>query len=443
MSKDKLYGSKTAEEWVVCFMIVLLIVLAVLTVIIAVPWIVCGLSFGSICSDLPPDEVINIFGGAIGGVLVALGLVFLNRRAKAMDKSAEASLQENQQTLFSTAIGHLGDKTESVRLGGIYALYELATSDATKEKYCKTVHEILCAHIRSKTNEEEYKKQYVDIDPESKPEPKPSTEIQILLDILTKEPECRPFQGLRVDFRGAQLRGAYLKESQLQSANLFEVQLQSANLSGAQLKFADLGGAQLQSSDLSDAQLQSANLGRAQLESAYLSDAQLQSADLRYAQMQSANLSGAQLQSANLSGAQLQSAYLSDAQLQGANLSGVQLRSADLIDAQLQSANLTNAQLRSADLSLAQLQSANLYYAQLQGANLKGIQLAGATSSGSSMLSFIDRMKDRVGKPPELDNVIFDDDIDLKQWEDQTYTVEQAEKWIKEGDLIYFMSVSK
>ena len=422
--------SEIGEGLIVRSMMGLLIGFAVATFISAGIWTMCRFLPVLNCIGPSMDTFINLLGHATGGILIAIGLVFLNRRAKAMDKSAEASLQaaeaslqlaeaslqENQQTLFNVAIGHLGHGKESVRLGGIYALYELATDDTTKEKYRETVHKILCAHIRSKTNEEEYKKKYVNKDPESKSEPKPSTEIQSLLDILTKEPKCCPFQGLLVDFSGAQL--------------------QSADLISAQLQFANLISAQLQSADLSFAQLESAHLRYARLQFANLSDAHLQSAILIETHLQFANLSDAHLQSANLTGAHLQSTHLC----------GTQLQSAGLSDAHLQSADLRAAQLQSADLIDAQLQSAYLGKAQLQGVELGGIQLAGATSAEGPILSFLsfkDRIKTRIGKPPELDNVIFDDDIDLKQWEDQTYTVEQAEKWIKEGDLIYFMSVSK
>ena len=339
MSKDKLYGSKTTEEWVVRFMIFLLIVFAVPAVLYGVVKLLLYISSNS---SLELYEATTIFGSAI---LAVIGFVLFYMRVKAMDKSAEASLQlaeaslqENQQTLFSTAIGHLEGKNESVRLGGIYALYELATGDTTKEKYRETVHEILCAHIRSKTNEKEYIEKYIDIKPESKS--KPSTEIQSLLNILTKKPKCHPFQGIPVDFSGARL----------QYADLYKAQLQSANLGSAQL----------------------------------------QSADLR----------GAQLQSANLCGAQLQSATLTSVQLQSANLREAQLQDAILIGAQLEFANLSKAQLQSANLMFAQLQSAYLDEVELQGAKLGGIQLAGATSTEwliQSVHSFRERMKDRVG----------------------------------------------
>ena len=339
--------SKIVEVPIVCLIVNLLI----LSVVSAVLWNIYEL-FLYLRSSLPLDKFVTIIGSAI---LAVIGFVFFYMRVKAMDKSAEASLQENQQTLFNTAIEHLGSKEESVRLGGIYALYELAADDTTKEKYRETVHEILCGHIRSKTTEEEYIKQYVDISPKSRSGP--STEIQSLLDILTKKPKCLPFQGLPVDFSDAQL--------------------QFANLSSAQLQFANLIGAQLRSVNMIEAQLQSADLRYAQLEAAYLT----------LAQLQSANLGGAQLQSANLKSAQLQAAHLCRT--------------------------------------------------QLQGAKLKGIQLAGATSvTEGSILSlnfFKKRIRDRIGKPPELDNVTFDEAIDRTQWKGQTYDLEQAEKWIEEA----------
>lgn len=98
-----------------------------------------------------------------------------------------------------------------------------------------------------------------------------------------------------------------------------------ANLRGAFLVGADLVGAQLQKSNLLRAQLQSANLNKAQLQGAFLWRAQLQRADLWRAQLQEADLIEAQLQGADLSETQLQGAYLREAQLQGAVLIGAQL----------------------------------------------------------------------------------------------------------------------
>ena len=149
-----------------------------------------------------------------------------------MDKSAEAHVTENRQDLFNTAINHLGNPSESVRLGGIYALYELAREN----QYRESVHEILCSHARSKTNEESYKDLY---------KVSPSVEIQSLVNLLVKQ-ESHIFQDPRVNFEGVWLQGANLKWAKLQRANLGEAKLQGANLAEAQLQEAGLYRAQLQ-----------------------------------------------------------------------------------------------------------------------------------------------------------------------------------------------------
>jgi uncharacterized protein YjbI with pentapeptide repeats len=124
----------------------------------------------------------------------------------------------------------------------------------------------------------------------------------------------------RVDFTGANLRGARLLGAHLQGASLDWVQLQGASLDSAQLQGASLGSAQLQGASLDSAQLQGAQLFGAQLQGAWLAHAQLQGSWLE----------GAQLQGAWLAGAQLQGALVAGAQLQGVSFSGATLKATDL-----------------------------------------------------------------------------------------------------------------
>jgi uncharacterized protein YjbI with pentapeptide repeats len=123
-----------------------------------------------------------------------------------------------------------------------------------------------------------------------------------------------------IDFTGAQLQGASLKEASLQGASLDDAQLQGASLFEAQLRSASLIGAQLQGVPLDYAQLQGASLDDAQLQGASLDSAQLQGGSLGGAQLEGATLYSAQLQGASLDGAVLQGASLEYAQLQGASL---------------------------------------------------------------------------------------------------------------------------
>ena len=342
---------------------------------------------------------ITIVGSVCGGIVLTLNALFLNRRAKAMDKSAkahaksaEAHVTENRQNLFNTAIKHLGDETESVRLGGIYALYELAKED----QYRKNVHEILCSHARSKTNEDDYKEQYKN---------GPSVEIQSLINLLIKS-ESDIFQGLHVNFEGVQLQGAKLWRARLQKANLTGAYLQGVNLREARLQGAGLEGAQLQRANLWKAKLQEAEIWGTQLQEACLTEAQLQEARLIEAQLQGADLREAQLQGAYLVRAQLQGADLWKAQLQGANLTEAQLQGANLREVQLQGASLWTAQLQGANLTEVQLQGADLREAQLQKARLWGAQLQGVFSSHLRFFTFQEIIADRINQGTEVNNVV-------------------------------------
>ncbi|PZA13287.1 hypothetical protein DNX69_02605 [Rhodopseudomonas palustris] len=130
----------------------------------------------------------------------------------------------------------------------------------------------------------------------------------------------------KVDFTGADLRGARLLYAQLQGASLQRANLQGASLDLAQLQGGNLSGAQLQGASLDGAYLQGADLSAA----ANLSGAQLQGASLKGAHLQGAKLSGAQLQGASLDGASLQAALLDSAPLLGVSFSSATLRGTDL-----------------------------------------------------------------------------------------------------------------
>jgi len=203
------------------------------------------------------------------------------------------------------AIEHLGHASDSVRLGGAYELFHLAQD--TKDLR-QTVLDILCAHIRQTTGEDEYRKKY---------KSKPSEEIQSLLTLLFVQ-EHKVFKGLHINLQGSWLNGADLKEACLARAILTGVHLQQANLSYTKMPGAVLRNADLQEAELDGSRLQRANLRGAHLQGATLADAFLESADLIETQLQGVDLFDAQLQGAVLMSAQLQGADLS-----GANLKGV------------------------------------------------------------------------------------------------------------------------
>ena len=363
-----------------------------------------------------------------GGCLAVAVLLETRRRANAAEEALGQTKESIVQKTFSDAINHLGHVSESVVLGGIHSLLDLAKKNSD---YRPRVFNILCAHIKTTTTTEEYRKKYpiqpskiipkhcrLDHNPRKKTPKKPSTTIQILLSSLfidkeydiftvdtaktsrTADEEYGTFVGpdekiYRADLSGARLAGSELLKArlqdinlagaQLQGANLKDAQLQGTNLIGAQLKDADLTGAQLQGAFLMEAQLQGADLIGAQLQGVYGEGAQLQRVDLTTANLQSAHLEGAQLKDAFLYNAGLQKADLEKAQLQGVEWEGAQLQRANLTGADLQGARLGGVQLQGADLRGAQLQNANLMGAWLQGANLEGAQLQSADLTGAQL----------------------------------------------------------
>ena len=365
------------------------------------------------------NKTLTFIGLGVGGLVLWRRTRSAEKQAEAMkdatnNQAEAAKLTEigHTQERLKTSIEHLGNEKASARIGAAYELYHLAKDN---KSYRETVCEILCGHIRQKTQEENYKEDQKD---------GPSEEIKTFLKLLCRE-EKGPFRGCQIDLTssflqradlqeaqlqgadlsGAQLRGTKLLRAQLQGANLSEAQLQGANLSGAQLWGANLRDAQLWGADfswahlekeglledelwkmdLSEDNMQEMDLPKTQLRGANLSRAQLWGANLSRAQLREANLSGAQLQGANLSRVQLQGVDLSETQLQGANLSGAQLQGMELWGIQLQGANLSKAQLKRADLSSACMQGANLSGAWLQGADLSKAQLQGANLSGAQL----------------------------------------------------------
>ena len=232
-------------------------------------------------------EVLKFLGIGMGGILFVLQVLASHRRAKAMEKTVRNTEQGQRQERLKNAIEHLGHKSDSVRLGGAYELFHLA--EDTPE-LCQTVLDILCAHIRRTTGENEYRETH---------KSKPSEEIQSLLTLLFVQNHT-VFKGLHVNLQGSCLKGANLWGARLVGADLTEAHLQAAFLLNARLQGALLRGAKLQLADLRDVQLQGAILHQAHLQAADLKGAGLQAASLGGAGLQSADLCGTKLHGANV-----------------------------------------------------------------------------------------------------------------------------------------------
>ena len=115
----------------------------------------------------------------------------------------QLSEQQKQQrdNRFASGVELLGNKHESSRVGGAYNLYFLARDH--KEEYLTPVCEILCAHIRTITSDEDYQEKHKE---------RPSNEVQTILNLLFLKQEngVSIFKNVDIfkDLRGTFLYGA-------------------------------------------------------------------------------------------------------------------------------------------------------------------------------------------------------------------------------------------
>ena len=281
------------------------------------------------------SEVLKYLGISVGGLVLMLQAVIANRRANAMQQTAEAQVRANENTehglrqeRLKNAIEHLGSESESVRLGGAYELFHLAQDTRDNDSIRQTVLDILCAHIRRTTGEDAY---------QDKHSSKPSEEIQSLLTLLFVQGHDL-FTGLRINLRESWLNGAELRRARLREADMRRAKLNEAILNDADLRKAILVNTHLKEARLERTCLREADLSEAQLQGAGLSEAQLQGADLSFGQLAYAFLPRANLQGTFLYWTYMYGTMLTSAMMQGARLSWIPIQEASFNKAKLQGA---------------------------------------------------------------------------------------------------------
>lgn len=267
---------------------------------------------GDLLGVTDKNRIVTTLALALGGATLLLRSWASYDQTKSIEQSVAAQHTANlhlehgqRQERLKSGVAHLGDQSESVRLGGAYELLHLAKDFPT---YRQSTLNILCAHIRQMTSQSSYQEAHHDT---------PSSEIQSLLTLLFEDSgDFDIFSDCDADLRrswlrGADLIGARLERSHLQSANLSETSLADATLRDAFMIDADLRGSYLIEADL---------------RGAVLAGASLQRANLKRARMHGAVLDGTDLQAANLSYTALQGAVLIETEMQGAMFHETDLR---------------------------------------------------------------------------------------------------------------------
>jgi uncharacterized protein YjbI with pentapeptide repeats len=240
---------------------------------------------------------------------------------------------------FTRSIEQLGNKEETIRIGGIYALERIA-NDSPRDGW--TIMEVLSSFIRGKQN---IKGQDL-----AAKLPTIRTDAQAALTVIKRRQTDLENDRKYLDLSLTNLNGANLVAANLDRAKLNSSLLTNADLREAQLNFANLSNANLNGANLSNAHLNSANLIQADLSNTNLSTTDLHEANLNKANLSDAILDGAKLSNASLGNTNLSGAILIGANLRGATMSKSNLTKADLSGADLAGANLADANLNKTDL---------------------------------------------------------------------------------------------
>jgi uncharacterized protein YjbI with pentapeptide repeats len=277
---------------------------------------------------------------ALGIGVGAVGTMLINgRNLRVTTQTFQLTQRGQLHDRFTKANEQLGDESIAVRLGGIYALKQLA-EDTERRSDQAAVVEVLSAFVRMNFEIEldEPDEERDEYDPVLAKRGEPKTDVLAAISVLAQLPDR---DMMRADFTGVDFSAADLTGARLRDGNLGGVSLRKAGLAGAELcevdlRKADLGLAHLMGTDFENADLRGTVLRRA-----YLSDAKFANADLRDAKiirviMPRANFTGADLRGANLYDGRLADGDLRGARVDGANfdeltvvgtdISGVDLR---------------------------------------------------------------------------------------------------------------------
>lgn len=310
-------------------------------------------------------------------LIQALGGALILATAAAALLQVRATRQGQVTDTFTKSVEQLGSADTDVRLGGIYALHQIAS----RPDFRRPIAEIYAAYLRTHASIDARNRANVDVTDLLRVPV--ASDLEAVLRLLVG-------RDLWADTDTARLNLAYLviPNATLVNARLPGCILRGANLTAGQLDGADLTQSDISSAVLSDAYLRRATcdnvdltdsvLTRADLSETSLNDAILRNANFRDASMREVVASRAIAGGACFDGCKLNSATLSRARLVSASVVRVAMPAAKLIATDFARANLTEADLTEATCTDADFSDAILTSADLSGADLSGASFRGA-----------------------------------------------------------------
>ena len=221
----------------------------VLVALLARPWDWLAAIWWWLANDESGSTTIRNMGLVIGA---ALALWLTIRRIKVADRQAETAKQGLLYDRYQKGAEMLGSAVLAVRLGGIYALMQLATEHPAA--FLPQIVGLYCAFVRHPPESEESEaaggKRVSEAGSRTSRE-----DVRAVMNAIggfLSRPETMGWaQGLSLDLRGADLSGADLSGFPLGHTNLSDADLSGADLSSAFLDQANMAKASLRNANVS------------------------------------------------------------------------------------------------------------------------------------------------------------------------------------------------
>jgi uncharacterized protein YjbI with pentapeptide repeats len=254
-------------------------------------------------------------------------------------RQAEIAEQGHITDRFNKAVEQLGSPEQTIRIGGIYALWRIANDSPDRDQ--RPIWNILCAFVRQPS--------YPHIAQISEEDNEINNmlrdDVQTILNLMGSEEAAtsRANKAYEMDLTGAELSKGILNRGNFSGGNFTR-----ANLSGSTLINANLSRTLLTEANFSDTKMAAAILIEAFGVKVDFSDSDISFADISNAQFVRANFKSTDLAETNFFQAQMNSSDFSDANMYGSNLTNSDFFRVNFAETDLFNANLSNTNLAKA-----------------------------------------------------------------------------------------------
>ena len=308
-------------------------------------WISLSHSTGNFWIWLTAEESGSATLRNVGLLLMALiGLPFAIWRTMVAARQTKIAQHSLRNERHQKAVEMLGNGVLPVRLGGIYALQQLAKEDAVN--YHVQVMRIFCAFLHHPTTDQTTDVASNSLDTNIEHGRRDSKmyirrDVQDVLHAIgsrdRKEIELEGRVGFDLVINGADYQGLKLYEvvrfsydrsfklldsRPKRRAKFSNVHFRNVNFSEADLSFVDMSNAEFWDTDFTDAVLEDVDLSGTSWDGGSLRNARLSSVDLSRARIENSSFVDTDLSRADLSSVIFDNVDLSNANLSNANVSG-------------------------------------------------------------------------------------------------------------------------